>query len=123
LFLGGGMAVNRDSERIPPRFCSSSVLRMLRGSSTIMKDGNMNDKRFVIRTVCKRDVTFLIGERTYHGAIENMSNYGASILAKTPGCVQKGETIRLAISCDDKEDNRDASVVWSEGGSFGAKFI
>jgi len=89
------MAVNRDSERIPRRFCRSAVLRMLRGSSTIMKDGN----------------------------IENMSNYGASILAKTPGCVQKGETIRLAISCDDKEDNRDASVVWSEGGSFGAKFI
>ncbi|MDX2446202.1 MAG: PilZ domain-containing protein [Desulfobacterales bacterium] len=83
----------------------------------------MNDKRFVSRTVCKRDVTFLVGGRTYNGAIENMSNYGASILVKTPGCVQKGEIIRLAISCDDQEDNRDASVVWSEESSFGAKFI
>lgn len=83
----------------------------------------MNEKRFVNRTVCKRDVTFLVGERTYNGAIENMSNYGASILAKTPGCVQKGMTIRLAISCDDQEDSRDASVVWSEEGAFGAKFI
>ncbi len=83
----------------------------------------MNEKRFVNRTVCKRDVTFLVGERTYNGAIENMSNYGASILAKTPGCVQKGITIRLAISCDDQEDSRDASVVWSEEGAFGAKFI
>lgn len=83
----------------------------------------MNDKRFVSRTVCKRDVTFLVGERTYSGAIENMSNYGASIMVKTPGCVKKGETIRLAILCDDQEDKRDASVVWSEEGSFGAKFI
>jgi hypothetical protein len=88
-----------------------------------MRDGNMNDKRFVDRTVCKRDVTFLVGERTYNGAIENMSNYGASILAKSPGCVKKGMTIRLAISCDDQENTRDASVVWSEGGAFGAKFI
>ena len=83
----------------------------------------MNDKRFVNRTVCKRDVTFFVGEKTYNGAIENMSNYGASILAKTPGCVQKGMTIRLAISCDDQEDRRDASVVWSEESTFGAKFI
>jgi len=83
----------------------------------------MNDKRFVIRSVCKRDVTFLVGERTYNGAIENMSNYGASIMVKTPGRVRKGMTIRLAISCDDQEDNREASVVWSEEGSFGAKFI
>ena len=83
----------------------------------------MNDKRFVDRTVCKRDVTFLVGERTYNGAIENMSNYGASILAKTPGCVEKGMTIRLALSCDDQESTRDASVVWSEEDAFGAKFI
>ena len=88
-----------------------------------MKDGNMNEKRFAGRTVCKRDVTFLVGERTYNGAIENMSNYGASILAKTPGCVEKGMKIRLAISCDDQENTRDANVVWSEGGVFGAKFI
>ena len=88
-----------------------------------MKDGNMNEKRFVGRTVCKRDVTFFVGERTYNGAIENMSNYGASILAKTPGCVEKGMKIRLALSCDDQESARDASVVWSEEGVFGAKFI
>ena len=83
----------------------------------------MNDKRFAGRTVCKKDVTFFVGEKTYDGAIENMSNYGASILAKTPGCVEKGMTIRLAISCDDQESTRDASVVWSEEGAFGAKFI
>ena len=83
----------------------------------------MSDKRFAGRTVCKKNVTFLVGERTYNGAIENMSNYGASILAKTPGCVEKGMIIRLAISCDDQENTRDASVVWSEEGVFGAKFI
>ena len=88
-----------------------------------MKDANMDNKRFVSRTVCKRDVTFHVGERTYSGAIENMSNYGASILAKTPGCVQKGITIRIAISCDDQENTKDASVVWSEKGIFGAKFL
>lgn len=88
-----------------------------------MKDNNLDNKRFVNRTVCKRDVTFHVGERTYSGAIENMSNYGASILAKTPGCVQKGITIRIAISCDDQENTRDASVVWAEKGVFGAKFI
>ena len=88
-----------------------------------MKDSNMDNKRFVSRTVCKRDVTFDVGERTYSGAIENMSNYGASILAKTPGCVQKGITIRIAISCDDQENTKDASVVWSEKGIFGAKFL
>lgn len=83
----------------------------------------MNDKRFAGRTVCKKDVTFFVGEKTYDGAIENMSNYGASILAKTPGCVEKGMTIRLAISCDDQENARNASVVWYEEGVFGAKFI
>ena len=83
----------------------------------------MNEKRFAGRTVCKRDVTFLVGERTYNGAIENMSNYGASILTKASGCVEKGMTIRLAISCDDEENIRDASIVWSEGDVFGAKFI
>ena len=83
----------------------------------------MNDKRFVERTVCKRDVTFVVGERTYNGAIENMSNYGASIRSETPGCVEKGMTIRLALSCDDQENIRDANVVWSEEGDFGAKFI
>ena len=88
-----------------------------------MKDANMDNKRFVSRTVCKRDVTFDVGERTYSGAIENMNNYGASILAKTPGCVQKGITIRIAISCDDQENTKDASVVWSEKGIFGAKFL
>jgi hypothetical protein len=88
-----------------------------------MKDDNMGNERFVSRTVCKRDVIFHVGERAYDGAIENMSNYGASILTKTPGCVQKGMTIRIAISCDNQEDTRDASVVWSEKDVFGAKFI
>jgi DNA-binding transcriptional MocR family regulator len=88
-----------------------------------MKADDMNNERFVNRTVCKRDVTFLVGERTYSGAIENMSNYGARILVDTSGCVQKGMKIRLAISCDDQEEARDASVVWSEKGVFGAKFI
>ena len=83
----------------------------------------MNDKRFVERTVCKRDVTFVVGERTYNGAIENMSNYGASIHAKTPGCVEKGMTIRLALNCEDQENIRDANIVWTEEGAFGAKFI
>jgi len=83
----------------------------------------MNDKRFADRTVCKRDVTFLVGERTYNGAIENMSNYGASIHVEIPGCVEKGMRIRLAISCDDQENTRDANVMWSEEGVFGAKFI
>ena len=84
---------------------------------------NMNENRFVARTVCKRDVTFHVGTKTYDGAIENMSNYGASILTKTPGCVQKGMTIRIAFSCDEQENTRDASVVWYEDGIFGAKFI
>jgi len=83
----------------------------------------MTDKRFVARTICKRDVTFHVGEKAYYGAIENMSNYGASILAKTPGCVHKGMTIRLAISCDDQENIRNASIVWTEEDVFGAKFI
>ena len=88
-----------------------------------MKHSPMNDKRYIGRTICKRDVTFHVGEKTYAGAIENMSNYGASILSETPDCVRKGMTIRLAISCDDQEDTREASVVWSEEGAFGAKFI
>lgn len=83
----------------------------------------MAEKRFDSRTVCKRDVRFYVGERAYNGAIENMSNYGASILAKTSGRVQKGMTIRLDISCDNQENTRDASVVWSEEDAFGAKFI
>ena len=83
----------------------------------------MTDNRFVNSTVCKRDVTFFVGKNTYHGVIENMSNYGASILAEEPGCVHKGMTIRLALSCDDQENTRDASIVWTEEDAFGAKFI
>ena len=83
----------------------------------------MNDKRFTGRTVCKRNVTFHVGEKIFYGAIENMSNYGASILAGTPGCVRKGMKIRLDMSCDDQESTRDASVVWSDERAFGAKFI
>ena len=89
----------------------------------MLKARDMTDKRFVNRTVCKRDVMFFVGENTYQGIIENMSNYGASILAKKPGCVHKGMTIRLAISCDDQENIRNASIVWTEEDVFGAKFI
>lgn len=83
----------------------------------------MNEKRFVSRTVCKRDVTFHVGDQIYNGSIENMSNYGASIQAKKPQHVKKGEAIRITISCDDEENIRDANVVWSEKGAFGAKFL
>ena len=88
-----------------------------------MKESDMDDNRYSSRTVCKRNVTFHVGEETYTGAIENMSNYGASILAKTSGCLKKGTAIRIALSCDDQVNTREASVVWSEEGAFGAKFI
>jgi hypothetical protein len=83
----------------------------------------MNDKRFIGRTICKRDVILQVGESRYHGAIENMSNYGASIQSHAQHQVQKGTTIHIAMSCDDDEDFREARVVWSEGGAFGAKFL
>ena len=83
----------------------------------------MNEKRFVGRTVCKRDVIFQIDESRYHGAIENMSNYGASIQTQARHRVKKGATIHIAMSCDDDEDIRKARVVWSEEGAFGAKFL
>jgi len=83
----------------------------------------MNDKRFMGRTICKRNVIFQIGESRYHGAIENMSNYGASIQTEARHHVEKGATIHIAISCDNNEDYRKAQVVWSEGGAFGAKFL
>jgi PilZ domain len=89
----------------------------------MLKARDMTNSRFVNSTVCKRDVTFFVGGNTYHGVIENMSNYGASIQATDSGCVNKGMTIRLAISCDDQENTRDASVVWTEEDAFGAKFI
>jgi len=87
------------------------------------REHHMSEKRFVHRTVCRRDVTFHWEGRQYNGAIENMSNYGASILAKWPGQLEKGTPIEISISCDGQEDKRKASVVWSEEGVFGAKFI
>jgi len=83
----------------------------------------MNEKRYIGRTICKRDVIFHIGESHYHGAIENMSNYGASIQTEARHHVKKGATIHIAMSCDEDEDFREARVVWSEGGAFGAKFL
>ncbi len=83
----------------------------------------MNEKRFVGRTICKRDVIYQIGESRYHGDIENMSNYGASIQTQARHHVKKGAIIHIAMSCDDDEDIRKARVVWSEGGAFGAKFL
>jgi len=83
----------------------------------------MNEKRFSGRTVCKRDVIFQVDEAFYHGAIENLSNYGASIQTADSHRVTKGITINIAMSCDDQEDMRKARVVWSEMGAFGAKFL
>jgi len=83
----------------------------------------MNEKRYIGRTICKRDVIFQIGESRYHGAIDNMSNYGASIQTEARHHVKKGATIHIAMSCDEDEDFREARVVWSEGGAFGAKFL
>ena len=83
----------------------------------------MNEKRYIGRTICKRDVIFQIGESRYHGAIDNMSNYGASIQTEARHHVKKGATIHIAMSCDEDEDLRKACVVWAEEGAFGAKFI
>ena len=52
-----------------------------------------------------------------------MSNYGAVVLANEAIHISEGETIRLTIACDGKEDIFDAEVVWSEAKAFGAKFI
>jgi hypothetical protein len=83
----------------------------------------MNEKRYIGRTICKREVIFQIGETQYHGAIENMSNYGASIQTEARHHLKKGATIHIAMLCDEDEDFRKARVVWSEGGAFGAKFL
>jgi len=83
----------------------------------------MTEKRFNARTICKRAVIFQIGHSRHHGAIENLSNYGASIQTEAPHHVKKGATIQIAMSCDDNEDFRRARVVWTEGRTFGAKFL
>ena len=52
-----------------------------------------------------------------------MSNYGAVVLASEPIHISEGNTIRLSIACDGKQDILDAEVVWSDDNAFGAKFI
>ena len=83
----------------------------------------MKNRRKSNRTCCSLDTAFSLGHETFKGRIENMSNYGAVILANEPIKISEGKTIRLSIACDGKEDILDAEVVWSDANAFGAKFI
>jgi hypothetical protein len=83
----------------------------------------MENRRKTNRTCCSLDTAFSLGRETFKGRIENMSNYGAIVLANEPIRISEGKTIRLSIACDGKEEMLDAEVVWSDAKSFGAKFI
>ena len=88
-----------------------------------MEENAMKNRRKSNRTCCSLDTAFSLGHETFKGRIENMSNYGAVILANEPIKISEGKTIRLRIACDGKEDILDAEVVWSDANAFGAKFI
>ena len=88
-----------------------------------MEKNAMKNRRKISRTCCSLDTAFSLGQQTFKGRIENMSNYGAVVLANEPIHISAGKTIRLSIACDGKEDIFDAEVVWSEANTFGAKFV
>ena len=86
-------------------------------------ENSIENRRKIKRTFCSLDAAFSFGQKTFKGRIENMSNYGAIVLADKPIHLSEGKSIRLSIVCDGKEDILDAEVVWSEADAFGAKFI
>ena len=88
-----------------------------------MEDKKVKNRRKIQRTLCSLDAAFSFGQKTFKGRIENMSNYGAIVLADKPTHLSEGKNIRLTIVCDGREDILDAEVVWTEADAFGAKFI
>ena len=88
----------------------------------VLKGLAMKERRRIPRTCCSLDAEFSFDRQTFKGRIENMSNFGAIVQASDPSHIREGKNIRLAITCDGKEDVLEATVVWSESGSFGAKF-
>jgi hypothetical protein len=88
-----------------------------------MEENAMENRRKGNRTCCSLDTAFSLDQQTFKGRIENMSNYGAVVLANEPIHISEGKMVRLSIACDGKEDILDAEVVWSDANAFGAKFI
>lgn len=88
-----------------------------------MEEKLLKNRRKIKRTLCNLDAAFSFDQKTFHGRIENMSNYGAIVLANEPIHLPEGKNIRLTIVCDGREDILDAEVVWFEVDTFGAKFI
>ena len=83
----------------------------------------MENRRKTNRTCCSLHTAISLDHETFKGRIENMSNYGAVVLADEPIRISEGKTIRLTIARDGNEDVLEAKVVWSEANAFGAKFI
>lgn len=83
----------------------------------------MNDKRKIDRTICNRQVSFMIDGEVHEGTIENISADGTLILTGTPLQLDPDKEISITITSADRDDKKKALIVWAEDRAFGAKFI
>ena len=83
----------------------------------------MDDKRKIERTICNRRVSFSVDGEEYGGTIENISNEGTLILAKTPVLLQEDTEISITITSADQGSMKKARVIWADEGAFGAEFL
>jgi hypothetical protein len=83
----------------------------------------MNDKRKIDRTICNRQVSFLIDGEVHEGTIENITTEGTLILTVTPLQLNPNKEIFITITSADRDDMKKAMVVWVDEQAFGAKFL
>ena len=84
----------------------------------------MNNKKITAKMICcNRDVTFSVDDNDYVGTIQNIGNYGVSVLANIQLKIPEGKKIRMSILNNNQEDMKSAEIVWSDESGFGAKFI
>ena len=82
-----------------------------------------NKRKTSKKTCCNRDVTFSVNDTDYAGTIQNIGNYGASVLTNNPLKIPEGKKIHMSILNNNQEDMKSAEIVWSDESGFGAKFI
>lgn len=81
------------------------------------------DKRKIARTICSRQVSFLVDGEVHEGIIENISTDGTLILTGTPLQLDPNKEIFITITSADRDDMKKAMVIWADEQAFGAKFL
>jgi hypothetical protein len=70
-----------------------------------------------------RNVTYSIDDIVYLGTIQNLGNYGATIVACSPISISKGKMIYINMLSQNQIEVKCAEVAYADESSFGVKFV